>query len=140
MRVRSELLRELPSVDELVRSSEVASSAASPAALRDAARAAIDALRREIVSSPADAALDLDAMLRGLPARLREHLEGARRYSLRPVINATGVVLHTNLGRAPLPQAAIEHIAAIAGGYSNVEYDIDAGERGKRDVHVERLF
>ncbi len=61
-------------------------------------------------------------------------------FSLRPVINATGVILHTNLGRAPLAEAAIRRINEVAGRYSNLEFDIAAGERGKRDVHVERLF
>ncbi|HZU22516.1 MAG TPA: L-seryl-tRNA(Sec) selenium transferase, partial [Terriglobales bacterium] len=58
---------------------------------------------------------------------------------LRPVINATGVVLHTNLGRAPLSAAALAHIAETAASYSNLEFDIAKGERGKRDVHVQRL-
>lgn len=57
-------------------------------------------------------------------------------YSLRPVINATGVVLHTNLGRAPIGRDAIEHLAEIATQYSNIEYDLGAARRGKRDVHV----
>src|SRR5262249_19660063 len=61
-------------------------------------------------------------------------------YSLRPVINATGVILHTNLGRAPLASAAPDHIRNIAHNYSNLEFDLTAGERGKRDVHVDRLF
>jgi L-seryl-tRNA(Ser) seleniumtransferase len=56
------------------------------------------------------------------------------------VINATGVILHTNLGRAPLGDAAIEHIRETAAGYSNLEFDLATGERGKRDVHVDRLF
>jgi L-seryl-tRNA(Ser) seleniumtransferase len=62
------------------------------------------------------------------------------RGSLRPVINATGVVIHTNLGRAPLAAAAIARIAEIAGGYSNLEYDVDAGSRGSRTVHAESLL
>ncbi len=68
------------------------------------------------------------------------HLSRAMEFSLKPVINATGVILHTNLGRAPLAESAIRRIAEVAGGYSNLEFDIAAGERGKRDVHVERLF
>ena len=62
------------------------------------------------------------------------------RGSLRPVINATGVVIHTNLGRAPLADAAIERMTAIARGYSNLEYDLDAGARGSRTVHAESLI
>jgi L-seryl-tRNA(Ser) seleniumtransferase len=59
---------------------------------------------------------------------------------LRVVINATGVILHTNLGRAPLSESALEHIRETAGRYSNLEFEIETGERGKRDAHVERLF
>jgi L-seryl-tRNA(Ser) seleniumtransferase len=66
------------------------------------------------------------------------HSEAA--YSLRPVINATGVVIHTNLGRAPLSIAAAVRVAEVASGYSNLEYDLDAGVRGGRDVHTERLI
>jgi len=64
----------------------------------------------------------------------------ALKYSLRSVVNATGVILHTNLGRAPLSASALEHIRETAGGYSNLEFDAETGNRGKRDVHVDRLF
>lgn len=67
-------------------------------------------------------------------------VEAALAPSLRRVINATGVVLHTNLGRAPLSRAAISQIAATAAGYSNLEYDVARGERGKRDIHTSRLL
>ncbi|HTT94198.1 MAG TPA: L-seryl-tRNA(Sec) selenium transferase [Solirubrobacterales bacterium] len=60
--------------------------------------------------------------------------------SLRPVINATGVVLHTNLGRAPLPAAAVARVAAVAAGYSNLEYDLAEGRRGSRSSHLDRLL
>ena len=60
--------------------------------------------------------------------------------SLVRVINATGVVIHTNLGRAPLARAAVERIAALATGYTNLEYDLGAGQRGRRDVHAERAI
>jgi hypothetical protein len=65
---------------------------------------------------------------------------GQARGSLRPVINATGVVIHTNLGRAPLAEVAIARISAIARGYSNLEYDVNTGERGSRTVHAESLL
>ena len=60
--------------------------------------------------------------------------------SLRRVINASGVVLHTNLGRAPLPQGALEYLKDVSSGYSNLEFQIEEGGRGKRDSHLERLF
>ncbi|MDP2054175.1 MAG: L-seryl-tRNA(Sec) selenium transferase, partial [Acidobacteriota bacterium] len=69
-----------------------------------------------------------------------EALTSRARGSLRPVINATGVVIHTNLGRAPLAPAALQRAAAIAAGYSNLEYDLAAGTRGSRTVHAESLL
>ena len=138
---KSELYRELPSVDELLRTPGVAALVAEhgSAAVTDAARAALARLRNEIASGLLDAAalqLALGGLCRAIEVRLRQELG----HSLRVVINATGVILHTNLGRAPLAQAAIEHIRETAGRYSNLEYDVEAGTRGKRDVHVERLF
>src|SRR5438094_830630 len=62
------------------------------------------------------------------------------RPSLQPVINATGVVIHTNLGRAPLSEAAIDHVAAVARGYVSLEYDLARGTRGRRDVHADALL
>jgi len=69
-----------------------------------------------------------------------DEINEKKRYSLRRVINATGVILHTNLGRAPLSAAALEHIAEIAAGYSNLEFDLETGERSRRDVHAEELL
>ena len=63
-----------------------------------------------------------------------------RSFRLQPVINATGVILHTNLGRAPLAPEALAHLVQAAAGYSNLEYDLERGERGQRDVHTDRLF
>ena len=70
----------------------------------------------------------------------RAALTGQARGSLRPVINATGVVIHTNLGRAPLADAAVERVASLARGYSNLEYDLEKGARGSRTVHAESLI
>ena len=62
------------------------------------------------------------------------------RYSLQPVINATGVILHTNLGRAPLSHSALDHIVEVAKGYCNLEVDLESGERSRRDIHAESLI
>ena len=117
-------LRDLPSVDELAR------EAGDPLAV-DAARAVIDQARVEIQAGtdPGD-----------LPARLREELADARRPRLRRVLNATGVVVHTNLGRAPLAEEAVERVAEVARGYSNLEYDLPAGARGSRQEHVAAIL
>jgi L-seryl-tRNA(Ser) seleniumtransferase len=138
---RSELYRELPSVDELLRTAELVSLAAvhGPAVVTDAARAVLGHLRDEISSGSLDER-GLRLALGGLPTAIEGHLRHSLSYSLRAVINATGVILHTNLGRAPLATAALDHIREVGSGYSNLEFDVEAGERGKRDVHVDRLF
>lgn len=142
---KSELFRELPSVDELLRAPAVAALASNLAsnqglaAVTDAARAVLAGLREEISSGLLDASalpIALDGVAGAIAAQLREVLT----HSLRPVINATGVILHTNLGRAPLAQAALAHIRETAGRFSNLEFDLEAGTRGKRDAHVDRLF
>jgi L-seryl-tRNA(Ser) seleniumtransferase len=75
-----------------------------------------------------------------LEAEILKEAEAAAEFSLHPVINATGVILHTNLGRAPLAQEALAHLVRAAAGYSNLEYDLERGERGKRDAHTDGLF
>ena len=138
---KAELFRELPSVDEVLRMADVDDLASSHGIVpvTDAARAVLARLRNEIASGLLDEAafrLALQGIVGGIEGQLRQALER----SLRPVINATGVILHTNLGRAPLAEAALTHIRETAGHFSNLEFDIEAGERGKRDVHVDRLF
>jgi L-seryl-tRNA(Ser) seleniumtransferase len=83
---------------------------------------------------------DVEAAARVIEALVEAALSSQARGSLRPVINATGVVLHTNLGRAPLADAAIERVGAIARGYSTLEYDVAGGARGSRTVHAESLI
>jgi len=138
---KSELFRELPSVDELVRLPSVAVLTArhGPAAVTDAARAVLARLREEIASGLLDEPA-VRLALNGLADAVEQHLRRAMEPSLRPVINATGVILHTNLGRAPLAEAALAHIHETAGRFSNLEFDVEGGARGKRDVHVDRLF
>jgi L-seryl-tRNA(Ser) seleniumtransferase len=117
-------LRDLPSVDELARAVD------DPLAV-DAARTVL-ARAREQIRAGADPG-DLDEQLRG-------ELAAARAPRLRRVINATGVIVHTNLGRAPLAAAALEQVAQAASGYSNLEYDLAAGARGSRQAHVAALL
>ena len=137
----SELYRKLPSVNEVMAISAVGSLAASYGrdSAVDAVRVVLARLRQEITSGLLDENA-LDLALSGLASAVEKQLRHALGYSLRPVINATGVILHTNLGRAPLGDAAIEHIRETAANYSNLEFDLGSGERGKRDVHVDRLF
>jgi L-seryl-tRNA(Ser) seleniumtransferase len=113
-------LRDLPSVDELARRSE------DPLAV-DAARKVV-ARARELIQRGGDPG--------DLEAQLQSELTTARAPHLRRVINATGVIVHTNLGRAPLAEAALDRVRAVALGYSNLEYDLAAGARGSRQDHV----
>jgi L-seryl-tRNA(Ser) seleniumtransferase len=138
---KSELFREMPSVDELIRRPDVTALTEQygASAVTDAARAVLARLRAEIASGLLDAH-SLQLALRDLTEAMEEKLRRELVYSLCPVINATGVILHTNLGRAPVAKSALEHVANVAGGYSNLEFQVEQGERGKRDVHVQRLL
>src|SRR6202142_50484 len=141
MTVQAELYRKLPGVDELLRDPGLAAlvSEEGQTAVADACRVVLDRLRSEISAGHLDS-VGVDLALSGIAAAVERQLRENLRYSLRSVINATGVILHTNLGRAPLAEAAWEHIRETAGAYSNLEFDLESGERGKRDVHVDRLF
>src|SRR6478672_1377307 len=139
---KSDLYRLLPSVDELLKSADLAELLAREGqpAVTESVRAVLASLREEITSGTLGTRQTAELAVAHLPRAVAQHLSRAMEFSLKPVINATGVILHTNLGRAPLAESAIRRIAQVAGGYSNLEFDIAVGERGKRDVHVERLF
>ncbi|HLY43214.1 MAG TPA: L-seryl-tRNA(Sec) selenium transferase [Terracidiphilus sp.] len=140
-RIMQELYRMLPSVNELLLTERIArlTQAHPRDAVVSATRRALEAIRSEIAQGEHSHKM-LAIRLADLPAGIEAELGSPFRFSLRPVINATGVILHTNLGRAPLGTRAIEHLVEVAGGYSNLEFDLDSGDRGKRDVHVERLI
>jgi L-seryl-tRNA(Ser) seleniumtransferase len=121
-------LKELPAVHELASTLD-----ASHALAVTAARRAIDEQRAAILRG--ERAGDID-----LTGRARELIEQLGQRSLRAVINATGVIIHTNLGRAPLAAAARKALIAAAEGYSNLEFDLDSGERGSRHAHVEAVL
>jgi L-seryl-tRNA(Ser) seleniumtransferase len=137
-----DLYRLLPSVDELLKSSDLAAllSREGQPAMTESIRAVVAGLRDEINTGTLSSQESVRLAVANLPQAIAHHLHNAMEFSLRPVINATGVILHTNLGRAPLAESAIKRISEVVGRYSNLEFDIAAGERGKRDVHVERLF
>jgi L-seryl-tRNA(Ser) seleniumtransferase len=122
-------LRDLPSVDELARDERLAGE---PSALAvEAARAALARAREEIKAGedPGD-----------LVERALADLTAARVPALRRALNATGVIVHTNLGRAPLPEAALARALEVGRGYSNLEYDLAAGGRGSRQDHVAAIL
>ncbi|HMD35103.1 MAG TPA: L-seryl-tRNA(Sec) selenium transferase [Vicinamibacterales bacterium] len=131
--------REIPSIDRLrqrpgVRALETRFGAD---ATIDALRTAAASARRAIATgSPASAPETADE----IEAAAAAFLGDAFRPSLVPVINATGVVIHTNLGRAPLSPSALARVVDVASGYSSLEYDLGRGSRGRRDVHAEPLL
>lgn len=141
MSAQVNLYRDLPSIDDLLRSSEMALfiEEEGQLAVADACRAVLARLRNEIATGHLDAD-KLRLALEGIYPAITNELHRSVTYSLRRVINATGVILHTNLGRAPIAETAVKHILETATRYSNLEFNLESGERGKRDVHVDRLF
>jgi L-seryl-tRNA(Ser) seleniumtransferase len=125
-------------------------------AIVQALREEVDELRKELArargkepgtgdqgpgtAAGGQAAADKEAASAAIEQRIADRLQRTISPSLRPLINATGVVVHTNLGRAPLALMAARHVLEIATGYSNLEYDVAEGRRGARDVHAERLL
>lgn len=138
---KSALFQKLPSTDELLRQPDVQAliEREGHSAVAESIRAVLASLRQEIAGSQLDET-SLDLALGGLTGAVERQLRESLRYSLLKLVNATGVILHTNLGRAPLAASALDHVRATAGAYSNLEFDLETGERGKRDVHVDRLF
>ncbi len=136
-----DLFRQLPSVDELLRSPQLAPLIAGEGrfAVTEAARALLDRLREQITSGELDA-LGVQLVVSGIHRAVEYELQRSYSPSLQRVINATGVVLHTNLGRAPLATEALDHVREVAASYSNLEFDLAKGERGKRDTHTNKLF
>jgi L-seryl-tRNA(Ser) seleniumtransferase len=104
-----------------------------------ATRTVLARLRQQIVEGRHTQA-SLESELAFVHVMVADQIAQGSRFSLRRVINATGVVLHTNLGRAPLSSSALQHIQETAGGYSNLELDLESGERSRRDVHAEELL
>lgn len=132
----TDAFRALPSVDELAQNHTLRAyeRQVGRAIVLEAIRAQLDAARAAIRAGQAAPmpALLLDAIM--------ERIERAIQPTLTRVINATGVILHTNLGRAPLSQEALQAMQDVAAGYANLEYDLDAGERGSRYTHAEELI
>jgi L-seryl-tRNA(Ser) seleniumtransferase len=134
-------LRVIPSIEQLRQREAMLALEAryGRAAVVDALRAETAALREQLATGAVAAVLVDEAVARieaGVAARLR----AAMRPSLGRVINATGVIVHTNLGRSPLSAAAMARIAEIGGGYTNLEYNVETGARGRRDVHAQHLI
>jgi L-seryl-tRNA(Ser) seleniumtransferase len=154
-----ELLRSIPSIDSLLARSVAERLAAGlgRGRLRNLLREITDELREELAerdgqaaatgnesgidcSSESDKSAAQDELIAEIERRLEARARLLARPSLRRVINATGVIIHTNLGRAPLPPAAAAAVVEIATHYSNLEYDLERGGRGRREHHCEQLL
>src|ERR1700733_658661 len=137
----SNLYRMLPSVNDLLLTPNVAAllQIHSRSAVLDSSRAVLLRVKQQIADGR-HTQESLTMLLSSLDVALADELHRSAQFSLRRVINATGVILHTNLGRAPLSASALEHIRETAAGYTNLEFDLESGERSGRDTHVERLL
>ncbi|HEY5506059.1 MAG TPA: L-seryl-tRNA(Sec) selenium transferase, partial [Coriobacteriia bacterium] len=134
---KNTLLRALPKTDELLKRGDLATLAATlpRAVVTDAVREAIEAVRARVLAGDGAAFTD-DGIAADAIARARARMVP----SLRPVINATGIIVHTNLGRSRLADEALRAVTDVAASYSTLEYDVESGERGSRHAHVERLI
>ena len=134
-------LRVIPAIEQLRQrdTMRVLETRYGRAALLDALRGETAALRERLASGHI-AAVTVDEAIHEIEVGAEARLRAAMRPSLVGVINATGVIVHTNLGRAPLSAASLARIGAVAGGYTNLEYDIERGARGRRDTHAEKLI
>jgi L-seryl-tRNA(Ser) seleniumtransferase len=132
--------RAIPSIDQLTLRPgvQVLVSRYGHRAVTDAVRAAAAEMRARLAAG--SAAMEDGEIPTTIERRAAALLAASFRPSLRRVINATGVIIHTNLGRAPLAEAAVARIRELAVGYTNLEYDVDAGRRGTRDTHAEALL
>ncbi len=139
---RQEMLRKIPKVDELLTLAEETGRMAAmtdiipPAAVRDAIRDELEALRGNILAGDLTELPEKKAILDAACTRAY----GEQRSSLRRVVNGTGVVLHTNLGRSLLSWQAVSAVEEVARNYSTLEYDVDSGSRGSRHDHIDNLL
>src|SRR5690242_7059969 len=143
---QADLLRQIPSVHEVLALPRLAALAGrvDRTLLLEVTRTVLAELRLRITDQLKSQVLGEFALVAADPSSLEEHIsavvERILAHSLQPVINATGVILHTNLGRAPISEAVVEEFRRTATRYTNLEYDLEAGSRGKRDVHTSRLL
>ncbi|MDP2755427.1 MAG: L-seryl-tRNA(Sec) selenium transferase, partial [Nitrospirota bacterium] len=137
MNEKQKLLSTLPSVDEILKSRQSMEwlNTYPRRYVLKAIREAIDLRRKEIIEG-----FDIDLSEEVMMADIENIIERLSSYSLIPLINATGVVIHTNLGRSILSKKALENIKQVSESYSNLEYNIEEGKRGKRYTHIKRIL
>lgn len=138
MENRQSLLRGLPKIDELLLDEQLVffMETTPRSVVVDAAREIIDRMRKEILAGTLDEIPEKEELI----SEICETITGKKKKNLRTLVNATGVVLHTNLGRANLCHSAVESVLSVADSYSNLEYDVKKGARGSRHDHVEKII
>ena len=138
----STVLRFLPSINELLNCKTAKKIEPETGAnhLTEMARTAVESLRRELVENKTDENYSREDLLARAENILEEIYKAEQRKRIQHVINATGVIIHTNLGRAPLSAKAVSAIAANASRYCNLEYDLETGKRGRRGERAENLL
>ena len=140
---RQEVFRKIPSVDEILSRPEISDLIKTYPrnVVVEAIRSCLKGLRERLLQEEGSSEIDESFFsLDRLSPLLKGALERQTRPRLRRVINATGVVIHTNLGRSPLHPSALQHLIDVSRAYSNLEYDLDRGERGSRYDHVEEIL
>jgi L-seryl-tRNA(Ser) seleniumtransferase len=140
---REQLLRKIPSVEEILSGPEISDllKIHPRTVVVEAIRKGLKRLRTEILNQENLSGLNNGSFsMKNLLPLFQREIDRQVQPRLRRVINATGVVIHTNLGRSPLPPSALDHMIEISKAYSNLEYDLDLGERGSRYSHVEEIL
>jgi len=134
---KKDLLRNLPSVDQLLKGERIAEllDLYPRRFVLKATRAVIERYREEIRTGKINT-----FEIKKLTDEIKVEAEKESSLHLKPLVNATGIVIHTNLGRAPLPKDVLEHVKDVAEGYSNLEYDLNEGARGKRYSHIQGII
>jgi L-seryl-tRNA(Ser) seleniumtransferase len=139
---RKELLKQLPKIDEvlLVLEKQNIYDLAPRDIVKESCRTVVQRLRDKVVNASKKELEKVSLDTSDVALEVERSIKGLYRYSLRRVVNATGVILHTNLGRAPLCPEALQRITEVGRSYSNLEFDLDKGERGQRYDHVSKLI
>ena len=136
MSVNTALLRKIPKIDEILKQPSIEAADCSHSILMESIRETLDNLRQSILGGNDSVSLEMDDIC----TDVLELVTQKNTMHLRPVINATGIILHTNLGRAKLSDRAVEAIQNIAQDYNNLEYNLEKGARGSRYDHVDKLI
>ncbi len=136
MSVNTALLRKIPKIDDILKQPDMESASCSHAVLMESIRESLDNLRQQILSGDENVSLEMEDIC----SAILKLVDDKTQMHLRPVINGTGIILHTNLGRAKLSDRAVEAIKSIAQDYNTLEYNLDKGGRGSRYDHVVDLI